>query len=588
MHMSAPNKTEGPRRSETVLFIGAGAMAKLNCPTTKEQGSFIFTLCDRPTLVPQDIDDTEVPCFSECKQSICDFLNLVDYTEGERHLIRDDQKALLPKCYPDVDEPAAEKRVLELRDVFDWHVLKLVTKSKKGNATEYRNGFLQEVFTLMDACIREERGYSVYDDKGREIFLSPGRLLAARQILVHLINTMFACAYQKLLTDPQAKAEYKQYQAFAETLSRMMQTEGAALSNSSALSLRDFYLFSYSVVTTNFEPLFLWLFFQAHAKVNHESPISIDVRELKLFYDFPNTLGMYGIADDEEERLSPNIWYPMTEATVQVNNGRHKTNRLIRIGKYYFVHGSSNFRHCPKCGRLNLYLGDCWKEGSPSLFPSGLSAPFKWQNKPRDEEEEEAFSQGKYDAKKCLFCGQMTYAQDNFQLMQTLLKGTVPSFIKEITDEALAALSGARHVVLLGYSLPLDDAIWGSLLTAMIQRSRGKRPVYCSVVNGCQGPDRWLYGEDLKQYVENAKEKLRGDYGIRAIENAQAVFGKENVRAYTGGIPRIFHNGDEAVIREMMYPYRECPTAWDTTEWLRNGVVFRDKKEKLVWRRMYP
>ena len=120
--------------------------------------------------------------------------------------------------------------------------------------------------------------------------------------------------------------------------------------------------------------------------------------------------------------LSADIWFPCTEAVAQnVNNPTYNDNRIFRLGMYYPVHGMSVTRHCPKCGRLNLYMGDTWNENSKTLFPNGIIEPFNWGQVPRTEQEKDAHKRGEYDALECYFCGELTHSYDNFMFMQTQL-----------------------------------------------------------------------------------------------------------------------------------------------------------------------
>ena len=118
----------------------------------------------------------------------------------------------------------------------------------------------------------------------------------------------------------------------------------------------------------------------------------------------------------------------------------------------------------------------------------------------------------------------------------------------------------------MGYQLPPDDVVWRSTLAAK-RNDDGK--VYCSVVVGCLGENKWIEGEELKNYVKDKKKKEKeewADYGINAIDAAIAVFGEENVRAYTGGIPKVWLSGnalDKDKVKELLYPKKIFP----------NGVV---------------
>jgi hypothetical protein len=49
----------------------------------------------------------------------------------------------------------------------------------------------------------------------------------------------------------------------------------------------------------------------------------------------------------------------------------------------------------------------------------------------------------------------------------------------------------------------------------------------------------------------------RADYGTNVIYAAIAVFGEENVRAYTGGIPAVWLSGnslDKDKVKNLLYP----------------------------------
>ena len=465
------------------------------------------------------------------------------------------------QAFPNVQKEDVEKLVRNLRRHYDWGALKLIAKAKKGNSSEKkpRDDYLQEVFTLMDVCIRDGRGFEV-DVNGEMVFLPIERIKAAYETLILLINTMFACAWQKLINEDWGQKLLAPYRKFFYSLALIMQKEAREFERQGCVfNKREFYQFSYSLVTTNFEPLFLWFIWNAHDKVNNHAPqvrLGNPGRVLKLLMNFPNSVGMRKPAD-KGEPLSSNIWFPCTEAVAQnVNNPKYADNRIFRLGKYFPVHGMSVTRHCPKCGRLNLYMGDTWDENSTTLFPNGIIEPFMWGQQPRTDQEEAAKRRGEYDALECHFCGALTHSYDNFMFMQTQLKQQPPSFIREATDEALADMTHAKHIVLLGYSMPLDDAIWGSLLSMMSRRKDGER-LYCSVVATYDpdGPKGWLYGKDLEDYL-TAKGKLVVDKeNVRAINNAITVFGKENVRAYVQGIPNVFGEGTESNVVDLLYPY---------------------------------
>lgn len=566
---------------ETILFVGAGATQRLSMPPTSEQAKFLWDICDEETLSVEAIETAK--CFAgRGKDVVLMAFALDGGVNGNDTIDLDDER--WKQAFPGVQKDDVEKLVRNLRRHYDWGALKLIAKAKKGTTTDEkpRDDYLQEVFTLMDVCIRDGRGFEV--NAGNEmVFLPLERIKAAYEMLILLINTMFACAWQKLIRTSDGQEKLRPYRKFFHSLALLMQKEARELEcQGCAFNKRGFYQFSYSLVTTNFEPLFLWFIWNAHDKVNnHVAQVRLGNpgRMLKLLMNFPNSVGMRKPADEGDKELSPDIWFPCTEAVAQnVNNEKYMDNRIFRLGKYFPVHGMSVTRHCPKCGRLNLYMGDTWDENSTTIFPNGIIAPFKWGQQPRTEQEKAAHKCGEYDALECHFCGALTHSYDNFMFMQTQLKQKPPSFIREATDEALADITPAKHIVLLGYSMPLDDAIWGSLLSMMSQRKDGER-LYCSVVatHDPDGPKGWLYGKVLDDYLNSKNELVKDKEKVRAINNAITVFGKENVRAYVQGIPSVFGCGEIEDVRNLLYPYNQ--EGWDIPAFTANGVDRKTETE---------
>lgn len=559
---------------ETILFVGAGATQSLAMPTTTEQAKFLWNVCDEKPLGINTVEDS-TSCFKGFGKDVLLMAFVLDGgPDGNEPIDWDDGR--WKEAFPDVAGGDVKKLVRNLRRHYDWAALKLIAKAKKGKTGELedRENYLQEVFTLMDVCMRDGRGFEVEVDSGM-MFLPVERVKAAYEMLILLVNTMFACAWRKLVTDGQSKLV--PYRQFFRSLALFMQKEARSLEGQKfALNTRAFYQFSYSVVTTNFEPLFLWFIWKSHDEVNHGTEVRIGNpgRMLKLLMNFPNSVGMRKPADvDTPNDLPSGIWFPCTEAAAQsVNSEKHIDNRVFRMGKYFPVHGMSVTRDCPKCGRLNLYMGDTWDENSATLFPNGIIAPFNWGQKPRTDKEKVAHERGEYDVLECHFCGALTHAYDNFMFMQTQLKCQPPSFIREATDEALADITHAKHILLLGYSMPLDDAIWGSLLSMMSRRKDGGR-LYCSVVAtyDADGPKGWLWGKELDDYLEKKGKLVDDKEKVRAIKNAITVFGKENVRAYVQGIPNVFGNGTKEEVRNLLYPHDQ--PGWDIPAFTQNGVI---------------
>lgn len=536
--------------AETVLFVGAGATASLGMPTSAGIGRFLWDVCEREGIDASELEEL-ADCFKGNGEAIANLLRAVDGgDDGAKEIVASEE--FWGKCFPGVKEEDVRRTAVRLRRNFDWGALKLIAREKRNGAKEFEGrDFIQEVYTLMDVCIRDGRGFRVYGGGTGEIVLTVERVKAAYATLNMLMNTMFACAWQRLVKDGRGKLE--PYLKFFKSLARLMQEEGERFAEGGARTdSSKFYRFSYSVATTNFEPIFLWLIWMGHLEANKTNAPTVlnPGRKTCLRMNFPVAVGMR--KPERSDETEEDAWFPCTDAVAQnVNNPDYASSRVFRVGTYYPVHGMSVMRTCPVCGNVNLYLGNSWDEHSRTLFTNGFVKGLDFADKWRTEAEEAAFAEGGYDALECCFCGGMTYAYDNFIYPQTQLKCPPPAHVKATTDEALAAISKAKHIVLLGYSMPIDDAIWGSLLSMMAKRNDGER-LFCSVAATYdpKGPDGWLYGERLREYLES----VDGTEKCRAIKNAITVFGEENVRAYVKGVPDVFGEGGEDDVRELLYP----------------------------------
>ena len=76
-----------------------------------------------------------------------------------------------------------------------------------------------------------------------------------------------------------------------------------------------------------------------------------------------------------------------------------------------------------------------------------------------------------------------------------------------------------------------------------------------------------MEGEELVRYVADIKKNIEkekwADWGINAIDAATAIFGKDNIRAYTGGIPQVWCSGsnsaDKDKVKDLLYPAKVFP-----------------------------
>ena len=133
--------------------------------------------------------------------------------------------------------------------------------------------------------------------------------------------------------------------------------------------------------------------------------------------------------------------------------------------------------------------------------------------------------------------------------MQSSLKGRPPAFIEEIQRELRVVIKDAKHIVLMGYSLPEDDFVYRAFFAAHTARSGPKSPVKCTVVDKKAGSAAWFGPEALR-----GKTELHEGTAVKA---AQDLFSQDNVRFYRGGVPEVFLDGgmvqDRAVERLLVW-----------------------------------
>ena len=152
----------------------------------------------------------------------------------------------------------------------------------------------------------------------------------------------------------------------------------------------------------------------------------------------------------------------------------------------------------------------------------------------QDNRERCEWDLGKVDARACVYCETLTYAHHTPVVMQTSFK-TPPPFLEEIQREMRVVVQEADHIVLMGYSLPLDDVTYRAFLAARIRK---QPPVRCSVVDKRDGYEsRWLYPEDL-QIMSSLPE---------VVLAARELFRPDNVRYFGAGIPEVFLGGGATV-----------------------------------------
>lgn len=558
--------------SEILLFLGAGATSVLGMPQTKAQTDFFRDLAKTSDSKPlnkilKDFGEKD-------RQAMKNFLILLGNGKksGEFWLEITDREFLAAKRVFGDDHPenVVKNRILELRQSYDWLALKQIIAICPYNETQ--DNLIRDLYSLLDKKINAKQGIKVRAKVGASggIVIDHSRLRGAYSCAICFTVILFANAWYKL-TDGEKSIDFQKYVSFVETLARLMQKEGFEFADRGyGPNSREFYHFSYSFVSFNFETVFMWLLFIAHKKLNEDGVyLSSTAQKMKLWLDFGFMVKGRDVPKEKDKRVPGKFAYSYDESVAYRQNKCDASGSPVgRVGKFYFAHGCSNWRECPVCGRMMYVLGDDWKTLAKGLIPP-LPIPLFEKDGFYRRENEEYWEREllQSDALECVSCGAKTFAYNAPMIMQTMIKGIPTSFLEEVQRDVRANLEKARHVVLLGYSLPSDDAVWVQIFTEAVRcRKDTDEAAYCSVIVGYKGERRWLYDEEMMELVE--RHRYSGDaddFGVKTIEIAVSIFGKDKVRAYTGGIPQVWGDATEKDVREILYPENWNPEMWKGT-----------------------
>jgi len=548
-----------PLWPETAIFWGAGATADLGISTTGALGKAFYYL-GRPEMplkerVKKAIGERD----SEWEEAVADLLLIL----GDPYVNNQEDSQLelskvLQRQFSELSEDQRYRRASELKHSYDWKTLYAIIQACPGqNDNEFQ---LVDLFNLIDMHIENHQGFYAPGVDTHSAFIAVERLVPARNTLKMLTTLIHTLDFQQALKTKKGKLEL--YSEFAETLYELMLLEGYRLNEQfverEKRTKRKFYLFSHSFISMNWDPILLWMLFNAHKGHNQsETPpmIGNPKSTFKMFHDLGHFMGVRQIDGD-----TPEVWYPFNETVVQrINDPDHETGRRVRVGKYYFPHGCSGWRECPNCGKLTMYMGSAWgTDGSSALFPPMPLPKFSFGFAARSAEEEQAQSDGRSDAIQCSFCGTLTEAYHAPLIMQSSFKGKHPSFIEEVQRDMRVSLEGAKHIVLMGYSLPTDDVIYRSILASRKNRANGR--LYCSVVGYSNiSTNGWVEGKEIDSYIKKLQTRDPESPLLKTIQSVKDLFGTEYIRLCSDGVPNVFlDSAGESVsigkVRDLLYP----------------------------------
>ncbi len=525
---------------------------------TEHQGQFLRALTPLPerserledrvrSALAEDISDKWVSAF-------CDLLKILgDSEEGtEDRLsaadVRTEQIEAMKDNWESQEDEALRQRIVELRGLYDWPALvaainvcpRGVPRDAGGERHEPQFK-LVDLFNLLD--MHEQSGHGFPDRQQR--FLPPQRVIGARGALVLLIQALIYVDWHSRARDC---PDLQHHLAFGLELGRKVQREGLRFDTEAGpddFELDDFIQGDVSVVSMNWDPVGLWAQFLANRSLNQASNVphvGCPAYRLQLYHD----LGYFVAGPRVDKGHAGNsVWQPMNISSArQLNDRTHGANLRIRVSKYLFPHGCLWWRECPNCGKLSSYIGDKWEMSSESLLPPPPLRAFvqdrHFESWLENDKERCRWHMGEVDVRACVHCRHLTYAHHTPLMMQTSFKTAPPPFLEEIQREMRVVVQEAKHVVLVGYSLPPDDVTYRAFLAARIRKSseHGEDAVRCSVIGKEVGYEsRWLYPEEL-----DTKGRLPD-----AVKHAREVFQAKNVRFFGSGVPDVFLDGAEGV-----------------------------------------
>ena len=430
-------------------------------------------------------------------------------------------------------------RIVTLRTLYDWPALKAIINVCPGAQSDRFQ--LNDLFNVLDMHGQSGHGFRVKEGE----FLTPQRVLSARNALKMLLHTMFYIDWQ--YSREANKGVLEHHYDFAKALGRRMRRQGLELAgNKTPFDSRNFYMGDVSFASFNYDPIALWCQFVANRDLNKcaDVPhIGCPASRLQIFHDLGHFVAGSRI-EYKEDRDPKTPWHPMNETSAQrLNDPDHHSGDRIRISKFFFHHGCLWWRECPDCGKLSSYMGDTWEWDSPTLIPPPPLKAFVRDGmfrEPIHKNEHNASEKGEVDARACVHCQTLTYAHHTQTIMQSSFKDPPPPFLDEIKRDLRVAVQNANHIVLMGYSLPTDDVDYRAFFAARRHRDPNN-PVRCSIVTLSEkhGP-QWYGPSELPAMLPHMeKEKSPRT----TLEAAHDLFGIENVRFYGGGVPNVFLDG---------------------------------------------
>ncbi|MDD2554681.1 MAG: hypothetical protein PHP51_08950, partial [Desulfotomaculaceae bacterium] len=267
----------------------------------------------------------------------------------------------------------------QLSRTYDLEALRYIAKSSP-KSLDIDTGCkanlnLQELFTLIDQLIDNKLGIETLNDQEEEYFIEQPRVSTAKNCLKLLTEELERVAVQGGTQSKISNAQF--YHDFADVLAELMIREAFEYEKMGFKEdTRDFYLFSYAIVSFNWDPLIIWALFNAHENRNDSPPYLGNNLPLHLFMDLGTTIATRNIGTNSNV-----IVYSANETqAIKINDSKYPS-RIMRMGKLLYPHGIFGSRQCPQCGKLVISFGHVWDRHSALVFGPSLVAELQqgWQ-----------------------------------------------------------------------------------------------------------------------------------------------------------------------------------------------------------------
>jgi hypothetical protein len=580
---------------ETALIWGAGATAGLGLPVTEEIGKILSRLAgisDRD-MMHEPLRKRINKAFAgkkvsdDLKNEIENLLLLLFDGDGapdnrkafKKHddiiekLLKKLQKGVLKKYkLTKRQQKDLEYNLRNLHRQYDWVGVRSIAKyiARKWQNGKRREFELYDFLTTVDQLYKmnlaiptEELFYPKNDRDETIYMIGENRLLNVKKCLTHLMSTIQRMLFQ----DKAVRKKILPYWTIAQHLAQLMEEEsGEFFDKGYPVNKRKFYLFSYALISFNWDPIILWLIFKAHKDINDKRD-KIHVKSdkiLRLFNDAGDGIGFRKIPDKHDDANDLFALMMNEQACITANNPNYaKDERIMRIGKILFPHAGFGWRICPRCGKLFTDFGDNWEEDVWSSLPFGpdLLPGFQQKWHPRTIKEEKEWQEGNFGAMQCIFCGAMTHPSDCPLILQSAIKSDRHYVLDGIFREMGLIIGNARHLVFAGYGLPKDDFIYKCFFqSSLAGQHTGDKKKYCSLVTVDKNYRHtkgkvWLKNDDIKKYLsrKSSDEKTKS-----TIENLLQIIDQENIRISFYGVPDIITKhpslSPKEALKDLLYP----------------------------------